>query len=121
MTTLPHDKDTNWLDFGSCVGENVDPEIFFPPRDKEMYRVMADAAKSYCYGTAETPPCPVRTRCLWQAVNTDEQHGIWGGMSHRERNAHVRKWQRKYKDEMTLKEYIFNEKLEKGKQNGNSK
>jgi hypothetical protein len=30
-----------------------------------------------------------------------------GGMSNRERNAMVRKWEKQYSNEMTLKEYIF--------------
>lgn len=101
------DKDLAWLDEASCAGEDVPKEIFFPPRDKEVYHIQATEAKTYCFGGNGRVECPVRQRCLWQAVNTDEQHGIWGGMSHRERNALVRKWQRHHKHEMTLKEYIF--------------
>ena len=111
---LPHDDDYMWMDDASCAAKGVDPEIFYPPRDKDLYRKQADEAKSYCYGSVGKPSCPVRQRCLWQAINTDEQHGIWGGMSHRERNAFVRKWQRQYKSKMTLKEYIF-----QVKENGN--
>jgi hypothetical protein len=44
---------------------------------------------------------------LWDAVKRDEPHGIWGGLSHRERNALMRKWQKKYKKKMSLKEFIF--------------
>jgi WhiB family redox-sensing transcriptional regulator len=110
---LPNDRDTTWLDFASCSAPEVNKDIFYPPRDKDTYRTIADEAKSYCYGGNGKRPCPVRQRCLWQAVNTDEQHGIWGGMSHRERNALVRKWQRQFKTEMTLKEYIFQEKEKK--------
>ena len=86
------------------------PEIFYPPRDKALYKQTADLAKSYCYGGNGKPPCQVRLDCLWEAVSTDEQHGIWGGLSHRERNALVRKWNRQYKDTMTLKEYVFQER-----------
>lgn len=111
---LPHDDDYSWYDTASCTVKGVDPEIFYPPRDKDLYRQQADKAKSYCYGSVGKPSCPVRQRCLWQAINTDEQHGIWGGMSHRERNAFVRKWQRQYKSKMTLKEYVF-----QVKENGN--
>lgn len=111
---LPHDDDYSWYDTAACTAKGVDPEIFYPPRDKDLYRQQADKAKSYCYGSVGKPSCPVRQRCLWQAINTDEQHGIWGGMSHRERNAFVRKWQRQYKSKMTLKEYIF-----QVKENGN--
>lgn len=115
---LPHDRDLSWLDDASCADKDPTSLVFFPPRDKERYKELALEAKSFCYGGRGKEPCPVRLRCLWQAVNTDEQHGIWGGMSHRERNAHVRKWQRTYKSKMTLKEYIFTVTKEKG--NGNS-
>jgi hypothetical protein len=33
----------------------------------------------------------VRKECLLYADKMDEQHGIWGGMSHRERSAFKRK------------------------------
>jgi hypothetical protein len=102
---LPHDGDLSWYDEAACRG--ADTELFYPPRDKSKYRAIASEAKKYCFGNGETSACPVRTSCLWDAIYRDEQHGIWGGMSHRERNALVRKWQRKYKDSMTLKEYVF--------------
>lgn len=109
---LPHDKDHTWLNEAVC-SDIPEPDIFFPPRDKDLYRKIADEAKSYCFGGGGKPACPVRLRCLWEAVNTDEQHGIWGGLSHRERNALVRKWSREHKKEMTLKEYIFQVDKEK--------
>jgi WhiB family redox-sensing transcriptional regulator len=95
-----------WHDVANCK-DVADPDIFFPPRDKDKYKLIADEARGYCFGTNGEPPCPVREYCLWEAVSSEEQHGIWGGLSHRERNALVRKWQKKYKDTMTLKEYIF--------------
>ena len=99
--------DLEWLDDSACK-DAPNPDIFFPPRDKELYKKIADEAKKYCFGVEDKiPACPVRKECLWSAIESDEQHGIWGGLSHRERNALVRKWQRKYKDTMTLKEYVF--------------
>jgi hypothetical protein len=94
-------------------------DLFFPPRDKELYKKISTEGKKYCFGDEETnrPPCPVRNECLWFAVELDEQHGIWGGLSHRERNARVRKWHRDHRHEMTLKEYMLN--LQEGK-NGSS-
>jgi WhiB family redox-sensing transcriptional regulator len=107
----------NWRHDAACWG--VDVEIFFPPRDKELYRTIADEAKSYCFGFDDVPPCPVRLNCLWYAVNGDEVHGIWGGLSHRERNALVRKWRKQFRNKMTLKEYIFS--INEGNKNGASK
>lgn len=108
-------KDTDaveaWRYDAACRG--IDTEIFYPPRDKDLYKQIADEARSYCLGDEDTPECPVRKECLWYAINGDELHGIWGGLSHRERNALVRKWRKQYKNKMTLKEYIFQDK--KGK------
>lgn len=98
-------NDEQWRDSAACT--KSDPEIFFPPRDKAKYNLIAEKARAYCFGTDDTPACPVRNECLWYAVNLDEQHGIWGGLSHRERNARVRKWHRDYRHEMTLEEYIL--------------
>jgi hypothetical protein len=68
-----------------------DPDLWYPPRDKRLYKPLADKAKSICYGRDGLPPCPVRFQCLMAAERNDEVHGIWGGMSHRERNALKRK------------------------------
>lgn len=72
--------------------ENVyDPDLWFPPRDKTLYKPIADKAKAICFGKDGRGECPVRLQCLMSADEDDEIHGIWGGMSHRERNALKRK------------------------------
>lgn len=98
-------KDESWREKARCSGE--DTEIFYPIRDKDTYKTVASQAKAMCFGPSGKTPCPVRKECLWYALEDDEQHGIWGGLSHRERNALVRKWKKKYSSSMTLEEYIF--------------
>jgi len=76
------------------TGEYVsvyDPDLWFPPRDKEKYKPIADKAKAICFGRDGKGECPVRLQCLMAADRDEEVHGIWGGMSHRERNALKRK------------------------------
>lgn len=68
-----------WRARGSCRG--IDPAIFYPPEDDD---VMADAAKSICAG------CSVRQACLQFALNQREKHGVWGGMTERERRRVLR-------------------------------
>lgn len=101
-------ENRDWLHKAACT--SADPEIFFPPRDKVLYTKIAAEAKVYCNGTKTSAPCPVRAECLWYALTDDAQHGIFGGLSHRERNALVRKWQREFSSKMTLKEYVFTER-----------
>ena len=98
-----------WRYKARCSGEDTD--IFYPPRDKAQYKVIADKAKSFCFGENRKNHCPVRAECLWDAVSRDEPHGIWGGLSHRERNALIRKWKKSYKKTMTLKEFIFSKEV----------
>ena len=91
-----------WLNSAKCV-DVEDKDIFFPPRDKNLYKEIADKAKSICYGRDGKPECPVRVRCLLYAEEIDDQYGIFGGMSHRERNALKRK---AMKNGKTLEEWV---------------
>lgn len=79
-----------WTSRAKCAGID-DPDIFFPPRDKELYKLISDQAKAICLGKDGKPACPVRKECLIEAIESDEQHGIWGGLSPRERGAVKRK------------------------------
>jgi WhiB family transcriptional regulator, redox-sensing transcriptional regulator len=99
-----------WRYEAKCSGQDTD--IFYPPRDKEQYKTIAAQAKSFCLGENGKNHCPVRAECLWDAISRDEPHGIWGGLSHRERNALLRKWQKTYKKKMTLEEFIFSKDKE---------
>ena len=94
-----------WRYEARCRGEDTD--LFYPPRDKKQYKIIANQAKSFCFGDSTKRACPVQKECLWDAVKREEPHGIWGGLSHRERNALVRKWKKVHKKTMTLEEYIF--------------
>jgi WhiB family redox-sensing transcriptional regulator len=99
----------SWRYEARCSGQDTD--IWYPPRDKTQYKVIATQAKSFCLGETGKNPCPVKSECLWDAVSRDEPHGIWGGLSHRERNALIRKWSKTYKKKMTLKEFIFSKEI----------
>ncbi|MEO6123428.1 MAG: WhiB family transcriptional regulator [Ilumatobacteraceae bacterium] len=66
------DTDTPWADFGRCVG--VDPDVFFPRRGHDPA-----PAKSLCR------QCAVRSQCLEWALDTNQKHGIWGGMTEGQR------------------------------------
>ncbi len=63
---------TRWQDYANCLG--VDPDLFFPERGASTRE-----AKEVCRS------CVVREDCLEFALAIGEKHGIWGGMSERER------------------------------------
>jgi len=80
-------------------------DLFFPPRDKALYKPVADKAKALCYGKDGLDPCPVRRECLLAAMLSEEPHGILGGKSHRERNAIERRRVAQH-PELSLEDYV---------------
>ena len=62
----------SWKDDALCA--QVDPAEFFPDKGNSVF-----TAKRIC--TA----CTVREDCLDYALDNNELHGVWGGMSVRER------------------------------------
>jgi WhiB family transcriptional regulator, redox-sensing transcriptional regulator len=64
----------------------VDPELFFPVSDSGPSLMQATEAKAIC------TECPVRRQCLSFALRTRQVHGIWGGLTERERHVPAAEW-----------------------------
>lgn len=62
----------DWQDQAAC--QNSHPDLFFPAKYEDVR-----PAKRIC------ADCPVHNQCLEYALANDEQHGIWGGTTLRER------------------------------------
>lgn len=78
MTGTPHFRQRDaseqaWRQQGLCWGANVD--LWYPTRDESE----GHQAETVCHG------CPVRTECLEYALDNNEDIGIWGGTSARQR------------------------------------
>ncbi|WP_329127369.1 WhiB family transcriptional regulator [Streptomyces sp. NBC_01465] len=79
-------EDNGWGEQAKCL--TADPEDLF------VEGAAQNRAKALCTG------CPVRTQCLAHALDNRIEHGIWGGMTERERRALLRRrplvtsWQR---------------------------
>lgn len=80
-----HSDPTQIWEEGNCSG--ADTNLFYPDRDIETYSIVAAEARRYCHGDGDRPPCPVLLECLFYGLVTEDDFGIWGGMSVRERNA----------------------------------
>lgn len=61
-----------WFAQAACRG--LDPDLFFPERGESVRQ-----AKAVCAS------CPVAAECLATALNNGEKHGIWGGLSEKQR------------------------------------
>ena len=62
----------DWEDSAEC--RSADADIFFAPGATQEYR-----AKAVCRS------CPVRFECLAYALRNKVEHGVWGGLTDRER------------------------------------
>jgi WhiB family redox-sensing transcriptional regulator len=66
------DVPDEWMQYGAC--NSADPDAFFPEKGGN-----ARDAKKVCAG------CDVRAQCLQYALEHEEKHGLWGGLTERER------------------------------------
>jgi len=72
-------KQMDWRDKAACL--TVDPELFFPVGNTGPAVDQIDRAKSVC------SHCPVTEYCLQYALDTNQDSGVWGGLSEDERRA----------------------------------
>lgn len=63
----------DWLDRALC--RERDPELFFPVGNQGPALLQIDEAKAVCRR------CPVRPQCLLWALETNQESGVWGGVS----------------------------------------
>jgi WhiB family transcriptional regulator, redox-sensing transcriptional regulator len=66
-----------WPNYAACL--EADPELFFPIGESGPALRQIAEAKQICGG------CPVRQQCLQWALDTDQNAGVWGGLSESER------------------------------------
>ena len=69
-----------WQESAACRGPLG--AVFFPPpvtERKRERRAREEKAKEICRA------CPVMLECRSYAVEIREQHGVWGGLSEKER------------------------------------
>lgn len=69
----------DWVHRARCKDE--DPELFFPVGTTGPAALQTAAAKAICM------QCEVRAECLEWAMATDQDAGVWGGLSEEERRA----------------------------------
>jgi len=69
----------DWRHRSACLDE--DPELFFPIGNTGPAILQIEEAKAVCRR------CEVREQCLSWALESGQDHGVWGGMSEDERRA----------------------------------
>lgn len=67
----------DWRDEAAC--KDLDTNIFFPPGEGQASQERIELAKRICGA------CVVRAECLEFALVTNQEVGIWGGMTEHER------------------------------------
>ena len=84
------DANTEWRTESAC--RDIDTNLFFPIGVTGPAVPQIAAAKSIC------AQCPVKTECLEFAVTTNQEFGIWGGLTEDERRVVRRQWRRAMKE-----------------------
>jgi WhiB family transcriptional regulator, redox-sensing transcriptional regulator len=69
--------DHSWRDQALC--RDTDPELFFPIGTTGFALLQLEKARQVCC------ECLVRAECLEFALDTNQDSGIWGGLSEEER------------------------------------
>ncbi|WP_394426914.1 WhiB family transcriptional regulator [Streptomyces sp. SGAir0957] len=67
-----------WRDRAACREE--DPDLFFPVGTGIEALLQADEAKAVC-----RQRCPVSQQCLLWALESGQEHGVWGGTGEQDR------------------------------------
>lgn len=68
---------TDWRALAAC--RDTDPSLFFPVGTTGAALDQIAAAKSVCYA------CAARADCLEFALESNQDSGVWGGLSEEER------------------------------------
>jgi WhiB family redox-sensing transcriptional regulator len=68
-----------WRSLAAC--QHSDPELFFPISSYGPAEDQLRSAKAVC------AQCQMREECLSFALDTGQDHGVWGGLSEEERRA----------------------------------
>jgi WhiB family transcriptional regulator, redox-sensing transcriptional regulator len=69
----------DWRASAAC--RVLDPELFFPIGTTEPALLQTREATTICAA------CPVRRQCLAWALDSNQQTGIWGGLTEGERRS----------------------------------
>jgi WhiB family transcriptional regulator, redox-sensing transcriptional regulator len=69
----------DWRSLGAC--QNADPELFFPIVAAGPGLMQVAKAKAVC------ACCEVQAECLRFAMESAQDHGVWGGTTEEERRA----------------------------------
>ncbi|MBR2673033.1 MAG: WhiB family transcriptional regulator [Aeriscardovia sp.] len=70
---------SDWRAQAAC--RDKDPELFFPVGNTGAALKQIEEAKAVCR------TCPVIDQCLKWALDTNQDSGIWGGLTEDERRA----------------------------------
>lgn len=68
----------DWQDDADC--STLPFSVFFGSGEAPMSSRQVESARQICNR------CPVKTDCLFTALQKKEQHGVWGGLSPRQRS-----------------------------------
>lgn len=76
-TTAPYAEQLEWELKGLCRSGEYDPDLWSPTG--RNFERKSQIAIDICYD------CPVMMQCASWALSRHEEHGVWGGLSEKDR------------------------------------
>lgn len=73
----------DWRHHAQCLDE--EPELFFPTGTTGPALLQTEEARAVCYR------CPVLEHCAQWALDTRQEHGVWGGYDEHQRRGILRR------------------------------
>lgn len=70
-----------WTQDASCLREHINVDSFFDPEDSNLKKL----SRSICAS------CPVQKQCLYTALILQEDHGLWGGLTPKQRRIFLKR------------------------------
>lgn len=70
-------ENPEWMERGRCRG--IDPNLFYSTESEDIERAIGVCAT-----------CEVVDKCLDYALDTRQDHGVWGGTSEKDRRAIIK-------------------------------
>ena len=75
---------SNWRNRARCADSST-PDLWFPIGNTGTDLPQVEKAKAEC------EKCPVSRACLAWAIETGQEHGVWGGLTKDERRLYKRR------------------------------
>lgn len=71
----------SWSEDSLCLTQKMNVELFYDPEDSNLKKLSASVCAN----------CPVQKHCLYTSIILDEDYGLWGGFTPKQRRIFLKR------------------------------